>query len=110
MKIILICIAVLMVTVTSVQAKRKNNTGINIYNQTIIQDNRTKTERAIDRANAQVQRNRSRADARRDQIMNRAYSQANKNNRRMRRDINRILNNSKIKNNKRPKYRTRKYF
>lgn len=110
MKRILIISAILILTVTSVHAQRKNSTTINIYNKTIIQDNRTKTERTIDRSNAQIRSNRSRADARRDKIMNHAQGQANKNNRRMKRNTDRILNNSKIKSNKRPKYKTRKYF
>jgi hypothetical protein len=102
---VLITLFMLSACCPEVQAKRKKNN--NTY---IIQDNRTSTERTIDRSNAQVRRNRSHADSRSDKIMNRAYSNANKSNRRMQNNINRILRNSNPKSNKRRKYRTRKYF
>ena len=96
MKTTLIVIAILIVTVTSVHAKKKNNTStINIYNKTIIQDNRTKSERAIDRANAQVEKNRKQAASSREKNLNRAYAEGEKAQKRMNNDINRILNSSK---------------
>lgn len=82
---------ILTILILSIAVPVKSGT----YNKIIIQNNRTKTERMIDRAYAQLQRNRAYADARRDKIMNRAYHNANTNNRRMERTLNRILRNNK---------------
>jgi uncharacterized protein YxeA len=98
MKTILFVIAILMVTVTTSQAQRKNTV---IHNHYIIQDNRTKSERITDNSRAYMRSIQNRNDARRNKIMSRAYSNANKNNRRMQRNLNRILRNSKIQNSKR---------